>query len=147
MTFQDQAVRQISTEYDLANGATILLEAIEELEILGTVLSHPSNDVRLKTSLIQYLRGEIHKLLCTKDAAYQKERKLLKESVVPAITAMTGFAAGKFGCPIALASALASVMVYLPFKIGVVSWCKQYASHKSEMSELEKDELRKVSKI
>jgi hypothetical protein len=138
-------VSDISSAYDIQTGAEIVWSALATTERSPDALPHPKDSAQEKLALIAHVRGEIHKLLCTLDKDYDRKRKLLGKTSVPAISLLTGLVVGHFGVSMAAASAVCAALLLVPLKIGIRSWCKVYLSSRHSLTQAERDQISKLA--
>jgi hypothetical protein len=91
------------------------------------------------------LKREVFALLCEKSAKYQKERKALESSVIPLVGVLSSFLTHQFGVAAGTASALSSVALLLPLKMGINAWCEGIKDQ-DLMTDAERELLTKLAK-
>jgi hypothetical protein len=93
-----------------------------------------------------HLRRETHDLLCTKSTKYQSERTLIATAGAPAIAALTTYLTSDFGIPVASASALASLALFLPLKMTINAWCQAFSKNAEKPGADELNTLKQLAR-
>lgn len=146
MVYDEAAIaNDIIGAYEIGVGSEILWTALAASERLPNALAHPKDSAQEKLALITFVRREVHKLLCTSDKDYDRERKLLRRTSVPAISLLTGIVVGHFGVSMAAASAVSAALFLIPLKIGIRSWCNAFSGSPNSLTQAERDEVGKLA--
>lgn len=121
----DDTVAQLQTYPATLKGARQLADTLASGQD-GSQLGHGSSAKELSIWLA--IRREIHALLCTSSPIYEEERKLINASGVALVAAFSAAIALKIGMAATAVAPLVSVLLYVPLRLGVNAWCKEFST-------------------
>ena len=138
---QDHEYSSLERELLAVDGISDAIDRLVEASRHGAhtagSLQHFGEKTEADFRIWLFVRAQLHQLLCSDSKEYKKERALLSKTAVPLVTFIAGTIAGKFGITFGAASALAAVMVLVPFKIGMQTWCAMYSASRDAISKKE----------
>ena len=89
--------------------------------------------------LLLHARHQLYKLICTSSADYRDERASIKGLQTTILVVVSSSLAARFGLERTLAIMVATVVMSLPVKVGVKTWCEYYRDN--SLSRLEQKHL------
>jgi len=141
MIDSSKLIKELNSEYRIVDGAKSFLELGDE-----TGISYHQNKDSKAYKIWIYLKKEIYSLLCTKSKKYRKERGLLKSTATPAVAIIASVISREFGLAQATATTMAAVILMIPLRLSINTWCQIVKDNLEEISEDERRELKKISK-
>lgn len=146
----EKLLTSLESSADTVQGFQLLRSAAADAGDVG-YLNHSSRSDNVLEYFVA-LRHEVHELLCTSSKGYAEQRKQMDRSGVALVSFLAGtIVTGAYAAPLALATPLAAVAIYVPLKLGVKAWCRVYKSSPNEVTPTEidageKDKIGKVDK-
>lgn len=95
---------------------------------------------RSTRELLLHARHQLYKLICTSSADYREERASIKGLKTTILVVISSSLAARFGLERTLAIMVTTVVMSLPVKVGIRTWCEYYKDN--ALSRLEQKRLR-----